>query len=126
MIPQQDNGCPFCARSDIVLKNDLAYARYDKYPGTPGHLLLIPFRHVASFFEVTAEERCALLSLLDDAKVLLDRMRRPDGYNIGVNVGDCAGQTIGHVHVHFIPRYKGDVAEPRGGVRGVIPAKQSY
>jgi diadenosine tetraphosphate (Ap4A) HIT family hydrolase len=118
--------CPFCVRAGIVLQNDLAYARYDKYPVTPGHLLLIPFRHMASFFEAMHEERLALLSLLDEAKYLLEGLHRPDGYNIGVNVGDCAGQTVGHLHIHFIPRYKGDTPDPRGGVRGVIPAKQSY
>ena len=125
-MAQQSDACPFCSRDGIVLQGDFAYARYDKYPVAAGHLLLIPFRHVESFFDTTNEERHALLSLLDEAKSLLDRLHRPDGYNIGVNVGGCAGQTIWHVHVHLIPRYSGDVAEPRGGVRGVIPAKQSY
>lgn len=125
-MPQQLTNCPFCAHTGIVLKNHFAYARYDKYPVNPGHLLLIPFRHIASFFEATQEERLALLSLLDEAKVMLDHLHRPDGYNIGVNVGDCAGQTVGHLHIHFMPRYKGDMPNPRGGVRGVIPAKQSY
>ncbi|HUL41896.1 MAG TPA: HIT family protein [Burkholderiales bacterium] len=118
--------CPFFARTGIVPQNDLASARYDKHPVTPGHLLLVPFRRVASFFEATPEERSALSSLLDEAKHLLDRLPRPDGYNIGVNDGECAGQTIWHLHVHLIPRYRGDVPNPRGGVRGVIPAKQSY
>jgi diadenosine tetraphosphate (Ap4A) HIT family hydrolase len=125
-VPQQLADCPFCARAESVLQNNLAYARYDKYPVTQGHLLLIPFRHMASFFEATQEERLALLSLLDEAKQLLDRLHRPDGYNIGVNVGDCAGQTVWHMHIHFIPRHSGDVSDPRGGVRGVIPARQSY
>jgi len=118
--------CPFCAQTDKVLKNDLAYACYDKNPVTEGHLLLIPFRHMAGFFDATRDERLALLSLLDEAKCLIDRLHRPDGYNIGVNVGTCAGQTIGHLHIHFIPRYQGDMANPRGGVRGVIPARQDY
>ena len=110
----------------MVLQNDLAYARFDKHPVTAGHLLLIPFRHMAGFFEATQQERLALLSLVDEAKNLLDRLHRPDGYNIGVNVGECAGQTVGHLHIHFIPRYKDDMPDPRGGVRGVIPHKQSY
>ena len=118
--------CPFCVRTDTVLRNDLAYACYDKYPVTAGHLLLIPFRHVAGFFDTTPEERLALLSLLDKAKRLLDRLHRPDGYNIGMNIGACAGQTIGHMHIHCIPRYEGDMVDPRGGVRGVIPGKQAY
>ena len=125
-MSSQAANCPFCARSDTVLRNDLAYACYDKYPVTAGHMLLIPFRHIAGFFEATQEERLALLSLLDDAKCLIDRLHRPDGYNIGVNVGECAGQTIGHLHIHCIPRYKGDMDDPRGGVRGVIPGKQAY
>jgi len=119
--------CPFCAADgDVVLRNSHAYARYDKYPVTPGHLLLIPFRHVASYFDTTDEERAALLQLLHEAKALLDDSHAPTGYNIGINVGEVAGQTIPHVHMHLIPRYQGDVAYPRGGVRGVIPARQSY
>lgn len=119
--------CPFCdADGDIFLRNSHAYARRDKYPVTPGHLLLIPFRHVASYFDTTDEERVALLQLLHEAKVVLDDSYAPAGYNIGINVGEVAGQTIPHVHVHLIPRYHGDVAHPRGGVRGVIPARQSY
>ncbi len=119
--------CPFCSvDSDIFLHNRHAYARCDKYPVTPGHLLLIPFRHVASYFDTTDEERTALLQLLNEAKALLDDSHAPAGYNIGINVGEAAGQTIPHVHVHLIPRYQGDVAQPRGGVRGVIPTRQSY
>lgn len=118
--------CPFCRAEDVLLRNDLAYMRYDKYPVNPGHVLLIPLRHVSSYFDTTPEERQALLALLDQARALLDREFAPAGYNIGVNVGETAGQTVWHVHVHLIPRYPGDVADPRGGVRGVIPAKQSY
>lgn len=119
--------CPFCQTAeDVVLRNELAYARYDKNPVAPGHLLLIPFRHVASYFDTSDEERRALLQLLDHAKTLLDARHTPAGYNIGVNVGDVAGQTIMHVHLHLIPRYPGDVENPRGGVRGVIPARQCY
>ena len=92
----------------------------------PGHLLILPRRHVAGFFDASANERAALIELLDAGKALLDERYRPDGYNIGVNVGAAAGQTVLHLHVHLIPRYRGDVAEPRGGVRGVIPARQNY
>jgi len=123
-----DVGCPFCNPSpeDIVLANSLCYARYDKYPVSPGHLLLIPFRHVADFFDATDEEQAALLALVREAKHLLDERFRPDGYNVGVNVGEAAGQTVMHLHVHVIPRYAGDVADPRGGVRGAIPEKRVY
>lgn len=119
-------GCPFCDTADAVLENALAYARFDKYPVTPGHLLLLPRRHVASFFDTTPAEQAALLALAADAKRLLDARHAPHGYNIGINIGEAAGQTVMHVHVHLIPRYRGDVENPRGGVRGVIPAKQNY
>jgi diadenosine tetraphosphate (Ap4A) HIT family hydrolase len=118
--------CPFCRLDHAVLKNELAYALFDTHPVNPGHLLILPKRHVASYFEATAEEKSALLALLEVAKRLLDEQYAPDGYNIGVNVGEAAGQTIPHLHLHLIPRYLGDVAQPRGGVRGVIPDKQSY
>jgi diadenosine tetraphosphate (Ap4A) HIT family hydrolase len=118
--------CPFCSFDDAVMRNDLAYARFDSSPVNRGHLLLIPMRHEPDFFSTTGAERAALLALLQRAKVYLDEKFHPDGYNVGVNVGTAAGQTVGHVHVHLIPRYRGDMENPRGGVRGVIPAKQSY
>ena len=123
-----DVGCPFCnpQKDEIVLANDLCYARYDRYPVSPGHLLLIPFRHVAGLFDATDDEQAALLALVREAKALLDERFRPDGYNVGVNVGKTAGQTVMHLHVHVIPRYAGDMADPRGGVRGVIPERRVY
>ncbi len=118
--------CPFCSATEILRRNELAYARFDKYPANPGHVLVIPFRHVADFFDTTPAERAAMFSLLDEMRTQLDAEFHPAGYNIGVNVGEAAGQTIMHVHLHLIPRYPGDVEQPRGGVRGVIPARQSY
>lgn len=118
--------CPFCLPGSIVLENALAYVRADKYPVTRGHLLIIPKRHVADFFHTTEAEKTALLALLDDAKHYLDGKYAPGGYNVGINVGETAGQTVMHVHLHLIPRYKGDTPKPRGGVRGVIPSRQSY
>jgi len=118
--------CPFCSRNEDVLSNALAHARYDKYPVSDGHLLVIPNRHVSSYFDLTAEERIAMFELLDEARMLLDKDRKPDGYNIGINVGEAAGQSVWHVHAHLIPRYTGDIDDPRGGVRGVIPEKQKY
>lgn len=118
--------CPFCSEDDAIVKSEHAYARFDKYPVNPGHVLVIPRRHVASFFETSQSERREMLNLVDEMKSFLDRRYSPDGYNIGVNVGETSGQTIMHVHVHLIPRYKGDIPNPRGGVRGVIPSKQSY
>jgi len=118
--------CPFCNAQGAVLGNDLAFAQFDKYPVNEGHLLVLPRRHVASWFEATGQERSALLAMLDEGRHLLETLFRPDGYNIGINSGEAAGQTIMHLHVHLIPRFRGDCAEPRGGVRGVIPARQTY
>lgn len=118
--------CPFCAEDGIVLRNELAYARFDKSPVTPGHCLVIPFRHVADFFATTEDERQAMLALAEAVKQMLDRDFSPHGYNLGINVGEVAGQTVPHVHLHLIPRYEGDVENSRGGVRGVIPARQNY
>ncbi len=121
-----DNNCIFCNQEALILENDLAWARYDKYPVSPGHLLIISKRHVADFFDTTIEERRALNDLLQEAKKMLEREYSPDGYNIGVNCGEAAGQTIMHLHIHLIPRYQGDIDNPRGGVRGVIPDKRIY
>ncbi len=118
--------CPFCQPPVAVLQDKLAFALFDKSPVTPGHMLLIPWRHVADWFETTLEEREDLMKLADEARALLIREHGPDGFNLGVNVGKAAGQTVFHVHLHLIPRYNGDVANPRGGVRGVIPARQNY
>ena len=124
-----DNNCPFCkaeSERDIIASSSLSVAFFDGFPVSPGHALIIPRRHVASFFELTQEEQQDLLNLADRVKRLVEERYHPDGYNIGINVGEAAGQSIFHVHMHLIPRYKGDVPNPRGGVRGVIPAKQNY
>ncbi|OIJ20956.1 diadenosine tetraphosphate hydrolase [Anaerobacillus alkalidiazotrophicus] len=118
--------CPFCNPKNIVFENDLAFAIFDIFPVNKGHLLIIPKRHVSDFFDTTLEERAAINQLLEDGKALLAEKYQPDGYNIGINCGETAGQTIFHVHVHLIPRYKGDMENPRGGVRGVIPEKRIY
>jgi len=93
---------------------------------SPGHTVVIPRRHVASFFELTPEEISACMALINEERKLLDEEFKPDGYNIGVNIGPAAGQSIFHVHIHIIPRYKGDVENPQGGVRHVIPSKGHY
>ncbi|ACL69214.1 HIT family protein [Halothermothrix orenii] len=120
--------CPFCAIShkDYIAENEYAFAIYDKYPVNKGHALIIPKRHVASYFDITERERQAIFKLVDRCKTLLDEKFNPDGYNIGINVGKYAGQTVMHLHVHLIPRYKGDIDDPTGGVRGVIPEKRVY
>ncbi len=120
--------CPFCAlpAERVLFRNDAAVVVRDAYPVTPGHTLVIPVRHVASFFDATPPERDAMLALLDVAKQQLQAEFGPAGYNIGINDGTAAGQTIGHLHMHLIPRYPGDRPDPRGGVRWVIPDKADY
>lgn len=120
------NSCIFCNPPEIILENDLALAIYDKYPVSLGHMLLITKRHISDFFDTTTEERQALSTLLDEAKMWLDEKYNPLGYNIGVNCGEYAGQTVMHLHIHLIPRYAGDIENPKGGVRGVIPEKRIY
>jgi diadenosine tetraphosphate (Ap4A) HIT family hydrolase len=100
--------------------------RYDQYPVNPGHCLVIPHRHVAAYFDATADEKAAMWELVELIKPQLDEAFSPDGYNIGVNVGTAAGQSVPHIHIHVIPRYRGDMENPKGGVRGVIPDKQKY
>lgn len=120
--------CPFCSSDNfrIILSNAHASAIYDGYPVSPGHCLIIPKRHIASFFEATREEQAALLDLLAEMKEILEKERNPDGFNIGINVGEAAGQTVMHLHIHLIPRYAGDQPDPRGGVRWIFPDKAAY
>jgi diadenosine tetraphosphate (Ap4A) HIT family hydrolase len=122
------NNCPFCNldKSRVILANAHALAIYDGYPISPGHTLLIPKRHVASFFELTAEEQTAMFFLLAEMRQLLLTERNPDGFNIGINDGAAAGQTVMHLHIHLIPRYAGDMTDPRGGVRWIFPDKAAY
>jgi len=93
---------------------------------TEGHLLVIPNRHVADYFSATQEERTALWAMVNEAKKFLDGRFTPDGYNVGINIGITAGQTVMHCHIHLIPRREGDSVNPRGGVRGVIPGRADY
>ena len=121
--------CFFCKsinNHDFELENEFAIARFDDFPVSKGHLEVIPKRHVKDWWEATTEERLAIINLLDEAKKIIDEKYKPVAYNIGMNLGEQAGQSVMHLHVHLIPRYDGDVPNPRGGVRGVIPQKQNY
>jgi ATP adenylyltransferase len=121
--------CPFCSpdvEQDILLENGPAYAIYDRFPVNTGHILVIPRVHQGNFFELPERTRDACMSLLGDAMKMVSELHHPDGFNVGINIDEAAGQTIDHVHIHLIPRYKGDVEFPRGGVRGVIPDKRDY
>lgn len=120
--------CPFCtiAVDRTIATVSLAFAIRDGFPLSPGHTLIIPRRHVGSWFEASEAEREQITSLLDLCKSHLDREFRPASYNIGINDGPAAGQTVPHLHVHLIPRYLGDLPDPRGGVRWVLPGKAKY
>ena len=122
-----NTACPFCnADTDKIIESQLSFAIYDRFPVNPGHALIIPKRHTANYFELSWEEQADCFALLNRVKTILEEKYHPNGYNIGINVNETAGQTIHHMHIHLIPRYVGDVEEPRGGVRGVIPHKRDY
>ena len=113
--------------SRVEIENNLALSFKDLYPVTKGHSLVIPKRHVQSFFDLEKDEKKAILELLElQKKKLISQDKLITGFNIGINDGIDSGQTVMHCHVHLIPRRKGDMNDPRGGVRGVIPEKQSY
>jgi len=120
--------CIFCNpdSTDNLLENETCYARWSAFEVSEGHLLIVPFRHFEDYFEASKAEQQELWELVDKGKGLIESKYKPDGYNIGINIGQAAGQTIMHLHIHIIPRYNGDMVDPRGGVRGVIPDKQKY
>jgi len=123
------DSCPFCLRirqRELALEAPLAVALPDGFPLNPGHTLVVPRRHVASYFDLTQDEQAELWSLVARTKAQLDERHHAAGYNVGINIGEVAGQTVGHAHVHLIPRHAGDVADPRGGIRWVIPERAAY
>lgn len=109
--------CDYVNKKNFLMENELAFAIYDNFPVNKGHTLIIPKRHYASYFDATPEEVLAFNDLILKVKKLLDSEYKPDAYNIGMNIGEAAGQTVFHLHIHVIPRYKGDVENPRGGIR---------
>ena len=112
--------CELCRPDQVLLEDAEAYVRFDNNSLAHGHVLIVPRRHVADFFDMTAQEKTSIVALLDRARAHIDAAFHPDGYNIGVNIGRAAGQSRMHVHVHLIPRYSGDVADPSGGIRCVL------
>lgn len=119
-MSEQAEGCELCQPDMLVFGDEHCYVRQDNNALSPGHVLVIPRRHVASFFDMTWEEKTSILALLDRAKAEIEREHKPDGYNIGVNIERAGGQSRMHVHVHLIPRYAGDVPDPSGGIRCVL------
>ena len=125
-------GCPFCNIGAVIDKSRIIYedstwiAVLDGYPVSEGHTLLIPKRHCETYFDLNFVENSSLAATINVIRMLLDAKYKPNGYNIGVNCGEAAGQTVYHCHIHIIPRYNGDCDNPRGGVRGCIPSRMSY
>ena len=116
---------PFLAKPRL-LESDIGFVIYDGFPVSEGHCLVVPHRVYANYFDSTEEEIVGLQALVAEAQELLRERLSPDGFNVGINCGEAAGQTVTHMHIHVVPRYKGDMDDPRGGVRGVIPSKQKY
>ncbi|MEI6854308.1 MAG: bifunctional class I SAM-dependent methyltransferase/HIT family protein [Bacteroidota bacterium] len=125
----ENPGCPFCnpsAETALLLESATVYSMFDKYPVSNGHTLIIPKKHCDDYFQLSFKEQSACWFMVNKVKDILQNTFNPDGFNIGVNIHETGGQTIPHVHIHVIPRFNGDVKEPRGGVRGVIPEKKNY
>ncbi|MGB5330019.1 MAG: HIT family protein [Gammaproteobacteria bacterium] len=121
--------CRFCLSKPgrrIMIEGKYGFAAWDRHPASEGHFLVMPYRHFSDYFDISDEEREELWILVAEGKAMADEKHNPDGYNIGINVGIWAGQSIPHLHIHVIPRYKGDVENPKGGVRGVIPRNKLY
>ena len=120
--------CPFCEMDTkrIIAENGSCLAIRDGFPVSPAHTLIIPKRHVASYFDLTNSERRDLMTLMEKCREELVAESNPDGFNVGFNDGAADGQTVMHLHLHLIPRFEGDVPDPRGGVRWVIPEKVKY
>lgn len=128
-LEKKDVNCPFCNLAkhvNLLTETATAVAFLDSFPVNDGHTLIVPKRHVSSYFDLSIHEQRALWLVVNRCKSIIQKQYRPDGFNVGINVGETAGQSVLHVHIHLIPRYKGDVEYPRGGVRGVIPGKQKY
>ena len=113
-------------KDQYLLESEYFFVIIDKYPVSPGHALIITKEPRVDYFELSQEEKAALTHMIDQTKLEIEKTYSPDGYNIGMNCGGVAGQTVMHFHCHLIPRYKGDMEDPRGGVRGVIPENQKY
>jgi len=128
MADSRDRRYPFCAIDPdrIILKEGLVLAIWDDYPLSNGHALIVPKRHVPDWFAAIDEEKKALVATIDPVISEIEKRYSPDGYNVGFNAGQAAGQTVFHLHLHVIPRYGGDVPDPRGGIRHVIPEKAVY
>lgn len=124
------NECYFCKSietgKNLITVNKYSFSIWDEHPVSEGHALIVPKQHVSTIFDLSLEEVISLYELLKQARSIIKQKYNPDGFNIGINEGEASGQTIFHLHIHIIPRYKGDVKCPEGGVRHVIPGKGYY
>lgn len=122
--------CVFCHRLTqpdlLIAENNLAAAFYDGFPVSPGHVLIVPKVHEGDFLALDWDTQKAIYELVPEVRKIIEEKNQPQGFNLGVNVGQTAGQTIAHAHFHVIPRYEGDVSEPKGGIRWIIPKKAKY
>ncbi len=127
-FPTTDPGCPFCncSEDEMILQNRDAFVRFDKYPVSEGHLLIIPRRHFTDFFDGSPEEISACMDLIWLGRKMIEEKFNTTDFNIGINIGTAAGQTISHMHIHPIPRRAGDLEDPTGGVRNIFPGKGIY
>ena len=121
------NHCPFCnPEQEILAQKEHCFAIADKYPVSKGHTLVINRRHAETYFDLSREERTDCWDLVEELKEKLEHVHHPDGWNIGINTGRAAGQTVFHMHIHLIPRYKGDMKNPSGGVRHSVEGMGYY
>ena len=124
-----DSLCRFCDKENqkfkLILENDFCVARFDEFPVSKGHALIIPKKHAISFFNLTEQEVIKMFSLMREVKNVIQKEYNPDGFNIGINEGEAAGRTVHHLHIHLIPRYSGDITNPHGGIRNIFPRKDS-
>lgn len=122
------NNCPFCSfnTKQYLIEGEHSYAKFDGYPVSDGHALIISKKHVSNYFDLSEVVQNDMMKLVSKVKKLLDFKYGTSDYNVGINCGNHAGQTIDHVHIHLIPRRKGDIEDPRGGVRWVLPKKAKY
>lgn len=128
-LEKKEANCPFCNLAPhvtLLTETATSVAFLDSFPVNAGHALIVPKRHISNYFDLSIHEQRALWLVVNRCKLIIEKKYNPDGFNVGINVGETAGQSVFHVHIHLIPRYKGDVENPKGGVRGVIPGKQSY
>lgn len=126
-MKNKNSSCPFCNLDRIIItESESSFAIFDGFPVSKGHALIIPKNHCANYFELSFKEQYDCMALLNEVKMIIQKKFNPDGFNVGININEAAGQTIPHVHIHLIPRYVGDVEKPAGGIRGVIPEKKEY